>query len=60
MIQWKPLFVITLGLREIDNIKQMIQTRPVNLYNVEQMGPMKSDHKKDDNINCDNIKRLAL
>ncbi len=43
-----------LGLREIDNIKQMIQTRPVG-SDVEQMGPLKSDHKKDDNINCDHI-----
>jgi len=63
-IQCEPLNMITLGLRETDNINQMMTIIFLNIVsccNVKQMGSRQSDHKKAaDNINSDHIKRLPL
>jgi hypothetical protein len=49
LIQWKPLIVTTLGLRENDNNNQMITITGfyIESYcNIEQIGPSQFDHNK--------------
>ena len=59
LIQWKPLNVITLGLKETENInKTIIKTgfSCTKYCNVEIMGPSQVV----DNIDHDHIKQLPL
>jgi hypothetical protein len=59
LIQWKPLNVITLGLKETENINKTITKTEFSCTkhcNVEIMGP----RQVVDNIDHDHIMQLSL
>ncbi len=44
-MQWKPSYVITLGLKDTDNINKISLNDYFRFIN-SQMGPLKSEHRK--------------